>query len=135
MNDLVIRTNLPDKRLMGNGRINVMGKHRLFQEQKGIAKFDALHALRLRFGFGFGFDGPCRVSTVWHLPAGGKEPDGDNAAAGLKAVWDGFTAAGVWPDDKGNKYEPLTFSREVVKGFCSIGCVVIEIQPLEVDER
>ena len=130
MTELVIRTNLPYKRLMGNGRINVMGKHRLFQEQKGIAKFDALHALRMRFGF----DCPCRVSTVWHLPARGKEPDGDNAAAGLKAVWDGFTAAGVWPDDKGNRYEPILFERSIVPGW-PVGCVVIEIQPLEVDER
>jgi Holliday junction resolvase RusA-like endonuclease len=128
---LTVTTNLPNPKLMGNGRCGPIAKNALFQAYKTVAYLDAKNAMGPRsWRVRWLFPGPCRVRTTWHIAPKGKEPDGDNALFGLKAVWDAFTAAGVWPDDKGNQYLPITFTRGPVPGF-RLGAVVIEIQPLE----
>ena len=42
---------------------------------------------------------PCLVGLTIHRPKGGALRDADNAQPTWKAAIDGFTDAGLWPDD------------------------------------
>lgn len=94
---------MPAPELFPNKRPHRLGKNRLFQAYKGEAKIEALRAMALRIGR---LKDP-EASVTFHFPRPRPWPDPDNCATALKAVWDGFQAAGMYRNDAELRVHPI----------------------------
>ena len=52
--------------------------------------------------------------------------DRDNAAASCKAIWDGFTDAGVWADDAGVIFLPVLMAVSAINPRLEIDVAAVE---------
>jgi Holliday junction resolvase RusA-like endonuclease len=70
------------------------------------------------------FAGAVRVKPTIAWGKGRKRMDGDNALGCLKPVWDGFTDAGFWGDDRYVIFEPV----EQIRDPEGVGYVAVEVE-------
>lgn len=75
--------------------------------------------------------GPCHVAAFIGYPRGGKA-DPANAAPTVKALIDGMTDAGVWPDDDHTHVIGPTYLRDKSSGKAGVHTVRLVMTPQEV---
>lgn len=103
---LTITVSLPDRRLCGNGRINLLARTRLIKAQRAEAMYAAREAILQRTGAtdsaAYFSTGRVRVTVVVHRPThwATRALDDDNLWRGLKATLDGFQDALVVRNDR-----------------------------------
>ena len=107
MNPLTITLPLPDRKLHPNGRTaNHFQKARLVKKARGDAELAAMAALRTA-GIEKPFESATAKVTIYRKRA--YRADGDGALSWCKPLFDGFTDAHVWPDDRVVTFLPVVF--------------------------
>lgn len=75
--------------------------------------------------------GPCHVAAFIGYPRGGRV-DPSNAAPTVKALIDGMTDAGVWPDDDHTHVIGPTYLRDKSSGKAGVHTVRLVMTPQEI---
>lgn len=102
----------PDRKLNANTRIDRRRSGDERRAIRGAAKYAAIDAMATLPDDRPVFHGPVRVYPVIGWEKGRQKLDGDNALYCLKSVWDGFTDAGVWGDDRYTIFDPVVQERD-----------------------
>ena len=108
-----------------NAKWGYRDKRKAREELQTAAKYAALETARLGR-----IEGPVRVEACICWPTGRQRMDLDNLGAMLKGLWDGFTNAELWRDDRQMQSLTVTQERLDKPGNASWpgGCVVVDIE-------
>jgi hypothetical protein len=113
--ELVIELPLPPLETHPNSRVSRWRRAKAIKAQRADAGLACL-----AYGIPRHFLTSARVQAAFYFTTN-RQRDQDNAAAWLKATWDGFVGYGLFADDRGLRHEPVTIfvepanSRLVVK--------------------
>jgi Holliday junction resolvase RusA-like endonuclease len=125
---IVVRVPMvPAAELSPNARPHPQAKAKYTRQLRQAAQFAAVSA-RNTCGGGPILRGAIHVYPTIGWPKARRYMDGDNALSSLKAVWDGFTDAHLWTDDRYAIFHPVEQVRDPENlGFVE---VTLALEPL-----
>lgn len=112
--------------LNANDRINHYKANRITQYLRRLAKIEG----KKKSGEPYSASRPCRVIATFYPPTR-RRIDPPNFNPTIKAILDGFTDAGIWPDDNYSVIPEHVFRYGGLSGIEKRYRVVIEIEEID----